>query len=49
MPYDPTQVLSPLQERIERARRMEVEIMSEREEEEEDIERPRTPTTVSEL
>ena len=49
VPYNLTQVLSPLQERIERARRIEVEIMSEREEEEEDIERPRTPTTVSEL
>lgn len=49
MLYDLIQILSPLQERIERARRMEVEIISEREEEEKNIERSRTLITVSEL
>ena len=49
VPYNPTQVLGPLTERIERARREEAAMEIEEEEEDTDSKRPRTPNTVTEL
>jgi hypothetical protein len=49
IPYDPTQVLGPLQERFERAHHEEAAIEIEEEEEDTNSERPRTPNTVIEL
>ena len=47
--YNSTQILGPLTERIERARREKAVIEIEEEEEDTDLKRPRTFNTITEL